>query len=82
MSSNKKIILMCKDVAVAETALGGWIIHNSNLVPKNLVTHISEDDDPFMYDIITTKWIEWCAGRVLSIDRHYAKKILNVLGLS
>lgn len=82
MSSNKKIILMCKDVIVAETALGKWIIYNSGLIPKNLITQVSEEDDLFMHDTITTKWIEWCAGRVLSIDRHYAKKILNVLGLS
>jgi len=73
---------MCKDVVVCELEHYEWKVHNAHLIPKALHTHVKTTDDIERRVRILDYFETWCAGRVLSIDRHYAKKILNALLIS
>ena len=58
---------------------GGCVIHNAKLMPFNLYLIENASDmrsrlnnlDNFYY---------WCSSRILTLDRKYAKEILNSLG--
>ena len=99
----KRVILMCKDVVVAQTINERnyvWEIFREDLIPKNLKIITKEEYSEIqarlegsspekiaeslatLYAEGYISFIEWCSSRVLSIDRVYAKKILNSLGLS
>jgi hypothetical protein len=87
-------ILMCRDRTVG-TYKGdwSWVGENEKLLPKNIkVECLPKDVEGNPLEIAAiyaeifysnkTSFVNWCAGRVLSIDRVNAKRILNELGLS
>ena len=78
----KKIILMCKDTPVLEIANWELTVIKKELLPKGLRLSSVDAGDILGSDTTRDRFMDWLSGRVLSIDRHYAKKVLNVLKLS
>jgi len=74
---------MCKDASVCEIDLqdGQSKILNANLMPYNLFLNPAANS---IQERVANNeaFKEWCADRVLSIDRRHAKKILNELRLT
>ena len=52
---------------------------NENLMPFDLYLEETTDFDMLMNNVLNFYW--WCSNRVLSLDRTYAKSILNAVGL-
>jgi len=74
---------MCKDqeVCTINTADGSVKIKKPELMPYNLF--LQQDTDSIEKRIANLNaFNEWCACRVLSIDRRHAKIILNELHLT
>jgi hypothetical protein len=78
-------ILMCKNTEVAKTLTDptAWAVINPRLMPRNFRPEHSETElTPTQLFRNKDKFLTWCSGRVLPIDRVNAKKILNCLGLT
>lgn len=74
-------IIMHKDrqvAAIDETGL--CKIFYKNFMPYSLYLEESEEIDDRIQNI--TNFNYWCASRVLTLDRTYAKEILNSIGVS
>lgn len=58
-----------------------WIMQNlfQIILPYNLYFEESDDIDTRVNNI--TNFYFWCATRVLTLDRKYAKEILNSIGV-
>lgn len=82
-SNNLKFLLMSKDILILEIDLGTGEanIENEELVPLGM--HI-ERNPHSIREFIRNRdsFNSWCASRVLTLDRKYAKKIYNALGFS
>lgn len=75
--------LMHMERVVALIQMNGKIkIHDEQFMPYDL--YLEEDDandiDVLMNNVINFN--HWCASRVLSLDRKYAKELLNSIGAS
>lgn len=72
--------LMLKDRKVFEINLntGCVIMLEEELMPLDLYLEWGDSQDT-TNNLITFYW--WCANRILSLDREYAKEILNFCGL-
>ena len=80
MSGNIYLI-MHKDRQVATIdETGRCKIFYSTFMPYNLYFEESEEIDTRIQNI--TNFNYWCASRVLTLDRTYAKEILNSIGVS
>lgn len=66
-----------KVAAISET--GKCKIYFKSFMPYNLYLEEKEDIDALVNNI--TNFNYWCATRVLTLDRQYAKEILNSIGM-
>ena len=71
------IMHMEKCVAQVSTA-GECKIHLKDFMPYDLVLEESDDFDDRINNV--TNFYYWCASRMLTLDRTYAKEILNSIG--
>ena len=71
------IMHMEKRVAQVSTA-GECKIYFENFMPYDLVLEESDDFDDRINNV--TNFYYWCASRMLTLDRTYAKEILNSIG--
>lgn len=55
-------------------------VYYKSFMPYNLYLEEEEDIDTLVNNI--TKFNYWCATRVLTLDRVYAKEILNSIGMT
>jgi len=79
---DEKIIyeIMHMDRRVARISESGHCkIYFSSFMPYNLYLEEDEDVDTLVNNI--TNFNYWCATRVLTLDRKYAKEILNSIGM-
>lgn len=80
MSLNETYEIMQADNLVASIGKDGrGTVYNSDLMPYNLYINSEED---FSVDVginNLNNFYYWCSFRVLSLDRKYAKEILNAL---
>lgn len=74
-----EIMHMDKVVATVST-LGQAKILREQFMPYDIYLAESGDFDDLINNL--TNFYHWCASRVLSLDRVYAKEILNSLGVS
>ena len=74
-------IVMHKDRKVAMMDESGHCkIYDKLFMPYNLYLEELEDIDSLVNNI--TNFYYWCATRVLTLDRKYAKEILNSIGMT
>lgn len=75
--------IMHMEKVIAEISTNGKAkIYKTNFMPYDLYL---EEDDENDIDILINNldvFYHWCASRVLSLDRKYAKDILNSIGVS
>ena len=74
-----EIMHMDKVVATIST-LGQVVILNEQFMPYDMYLEESNDFDDLGNN--RANFYYWCASRVLSLDRTYAKEIMNSLGVS
>lgn len=81
MQVSKEIFeIMHKDRKVARIdEMGHCKIYYKSFLPYNLYLEENEDIDTLVNNI--TNFHYWCATRVLTLDRQYAKEILNSIGM-
>lgn len=73
-------VVMHKDRRVAKIdEIGHCKIYYKSFMPYNLYLEESDDIDSLVNNI--TNFNYWCAARVLTLDRKYAKEILNSIGM-
>lgn len=73
-----EIMHMDRRVAVIDQT-GHCKIYYRSFMPYNLYLEEEEDIDTFVNNV--TNFHYWCATRVLTLDRKYAKEILNSIGM-
>ena len=73
------VMHMEKCVAQVSTA-GECKIYLEDFMPYDLVLEESDDFDDRINNV--TNFYYWCASRMLTLDRTYAKEILNSIGVS
>ncbi len=72
--------IMHKDRRVASVGLSGRCrIYYKSFLPYNLYLEEDRDLDTLVNNL--TNFYYWCATRVLTLDRVYAKEILNSMGM-
>lgn len=74
-----EIMHLEKTVAAVST-LGQVKIFNQKFLPYDIYLEESNEFDDRINNL--TNFYHWCASRVLSLDRTYAKEIMNSLGVS
>lgn len=73
--------IMHGEKKVAEiNARGEAVILNEKFLPYDLYLEEERDLDTLINNIMNFN--QWCASRVLSLDRKYAKEILNSIGMA
>lgn len=71
--------IMHGDRCAAEVDLQGHCrVHEPEYLPYDLCLEEAEDLDSLVNNV--TNFYHWCATRVLTLDRAYAKEILNSIG--
>lgn len=81
MAEKKVYEIMHMDRVVAKISdTGQCKIYYKSFMPYNLYLEESNDIDTLVNNI--TNFNYWCATRVLTLDRKYAKEILNSIGMS
>lgn len=82
--TTQKIVyqIMHKDRLTAEvSSLGEAVIHDEQFMPYDL--YLSDENDDFDMRINNINvFHHWCASRVLSLDRKFAKDIFNSIGVA
>ncbi len=78
--SNREIFqIMHSEKIVAEISTSGQaFIADKEFMPYDLYFEIETDIDSLLNNLVN--FYHWCASRVLSLDRKYAKEILNSIG--
>lgn len=75
-----KYAIMHKDRKVASiNSDGSCTIYFPTFLPYNLYLEASDDLDARLNNLVN--FYAWCSSRVLTLDRKYAKEILNALGM-
>ena len=59
---------------------GEAAVLNEKFIPYDLYLEEVHDFDTLLNNI--NNFYHWCASRVLSLDRKYAKEILNSIGMA
>lgn len=80
---NKTMVyeVMHKEDVVASVSTTGKVnICNEKFMPYDLYLEEANDIDTLVNNI--TNFYHWCASRVLSLDRKFAKEILNSIGVA
>lgn len=77
----KKIyIIMHKDKKAAQIdETGHCKIYDEKFMPYNLYLEEKDDIDTLVNNVVNFNY--WCASRILTLDRKYAKEILNSIGV-
>lgn len=74
MHGNQKVVTLQRD--------GNCKIYSEKMMPYNLYLEpVSEDDIELRIQNLDNFYY-WCASRVLTLDREYAKEILNSIGVT
>lgn len=79
MRATYEIMHMDRCVAQVDTA-GRCRINEPEFMPFNLWLECSDEIDVLVENVNNFHY--WCASRLLTLDRQYAKEILNSVGLS
>ena len=80
MNKWKKYSIMHKDRKVASiNSDGSCTIYFPTFLPYNLYLESSNDIDDRLNNLVN--FYAWCSSRVLTLDRKFAKEILNALGM-
>lgn len=80
MAKKQVYEIMHMDRRVAKISCSGQCkIYFKSFMPYNLYLEESDDIDTLVNNI--TNFNYWCATRVLTLDRKYAKEILNSIGM-
>ena len=80
MSEKKVYEIMHMDRRVAKINDSGQCkIYYKSFMPYNLYLEESDDIDTLVNNV--TNFNYWCATRILTLDRKYAKEILNSIGM-
>lgn len=80
MAEKQVYEIMHKDRKVAKVSCSGQCkIYSKSYMPYNLYLEELDDIDTLVNNI--TNFNYWCATRVLTLDRKYAKEILNSIGM-
>lgn len=75
--------IMHMEKCVAQISSNGRVeIHDEKFLPYDLYLDENDKDDIDVRVNNITNFNHWCASRVLSLDRKYAKEILNSIGMS
>ncbi len=73
--------IMHADDLVAEiSTVGRVVIQNEKFCPYDLYLEQEQDFDACINNL--NNFYHWCSSRVLSLDRKYAKEILNSIGVA
>lgn len=86
LRQKKKDRLVCYEIMHGEECVakinsrGEAAILNEKFLPYDLYLEDERDLDALINNI--TNFNHWCASRVLSLDRKYAKEILNSIGMA
>ena len=72
MHGNTKVVSIRKD--------GTCTIYSYKMMPYNLYLEPVQDDDIDIRIQNLENFYYWCASRILTLDREYAKEILNSIG--
>ena len=73
--------IMHDEKKVAEVNMRGEaVILNARFMPYDLYLEEQRDFDTLINNM--NNFYHWCASRVLSLDRKYAKEILNSIGMA
>lgn len=72
MHKNTKVATIYSD--------GACVIHNADFMPFNLYLITDADDIKSRMNNLDN-FYHWCASRVLTLDRKYAKEIFNSIGM-
>lgn len=73
--------LMHEDRMVARIDTAGRAkVFQEEFMPYNLYVEEQEDIEALINNL--NNFLHWCAGRVLTLDRQYAKEILNSIGVA
>jgi len=73
-------IMHLEKAVAAVSTLGQVQIFNQQFLPYDIYLEESDEFDDRINNL--TNFYHWCASRVLSLDRTYAKEIMNSLGVS
>ena len=80
MEKSKYIIMHGERAAASLDTQGHCRIYDSHFMPYHLYLEEGEDIDTLVNNV--TNFYYWCASRILTLDRQYAKEILNSIGAS
>lgn len=72
MHGNQKVVKIYRD--------GSYKIYSKKMMPYNLYLEPAEEGDIEIRVQNLDNFYYWCASRVLTLDREYAKEILNSIG--
>lgn len=87
-SRSKKVTLMTYEImhmerVVARVLTNGKVeILDEQFLPYDLYLEYDEEDDIDILMNNLDNFYHWCASRVLSLDRKYAKELLNSIGVA
>lgn len=73
-------IMHMEKVVASVSTLGQVQVFNAQFLPYDIYLEESDDFDDRINNL--ANFYHWCASRVLSLDRTYAKEIMNSLGVS
>lgn len=73
-------IMHTENVVATISTVGRVTLYNEKFMPYDLYFETEEDIDTLLNNLIN--FYHWCASRVLSLDRKYAKEILNSIGVA
>ena len=82
-SKQNTYVIMHAEEAVAELSSSGQcIVHNEPFMPYDLYLEELQNENIDVQIQNLDNFYHWCASRVLTLDRTYAKEILNSIGMS
>lgn len=76
------VIMHMEKIVARISTIGKVEILNEKFMPYDLYLENEEENDIDTMINNLTNFYHWCASRVLSLDRKYAKEILNSIGVS
>ncbi len=80
LSSADYEIMHGSDMVAKISRTGKVIVYKEKFLPYDLYLEGSQDIDDLVNNLIN--FYHWCAARMLSLDRQYAKEILNSIGVA
>ncbi len=75
-------VMHMEKVVASISSIGKAIIYYDTFMPYDLYFEENDNNDIDILMNNLVNFYHWCASRVLSLDRKYAKEILNSIGVS